>query len=151
MLRRVLLAIVFMALPVVAMAGDDLPKRLWEEPPGVRTMETRAPDEAKPTGNFVLGFEPQAEVTGEAPMTIDAPFVMKVKEKWPNCDVDRVCGNLVYLDCGSAMDGPAYYINGKTFEVLSTCGGVCMNPDEPCDCPPAAWKKCTQTPEGSKQ
>lgn len=143
---RFLLAALVMIWALPVLAGDETPQRLWQEPPGVRTMEPKAPGEAPPMGKYVLGFEPQVAVTGEPPMTIDAPFVMKVKEKWPNCDVDRVCGSLVYLDCGSAMDGPAYYINGKNFEILATCGGACMNPDEPCDCPPAAWKQCTQVP-----
>ena len=139
--------LVTLLLPFSAMAADDLPKRLWEEPPGVRTLETRAPDEEKPTGNFVMGFQPQVEVTGTVTAPASPEFVMKVRDKWPNCDLSRLCGNYAYVDCGSAMDGPAYYIDSKTLDIIAECGGACMNPDQPCNCPPKEWT-CNQTQEG---
>jgi hypothetical protein len=144
-LRLLVFLVLGVLVPAIAMAGDNLPQRMWSEQPGVRTLETAPPvpgagsSAAKPTGNFVLGFQPGVVVTGEKPIEVTAAFVMKVREKWPNCELERVCGSLIYVDCHSEVDGPAYYADGKTLDVIATCGGACMNVDKPCDCPPTAW------------
>ncbi len=56
-----------------------------------------------------------------------------------------VCGDIGYIDGGSAFDGPAWFVNEKTQEPISTCGGACMLPDRDqfvmCRklCPPPEW------------
>lgn len=60
--------------------------------------------------------------------------------KNPNygCVVKQECGDLVGVDCDSAADGPFYYVNKKTEEILAFCGGYCMGGQ--CeDCPPKEW------------
>lgn len=53
--------------------------------------------------------------------------------------------NIIFLDCGAAVDGPAYYFNAASGAVISTCGGACLTPDpeqqEVCRtlCPPPGW------------
>jgi len=52
---------------------------------------------------------------------------------------------IIYLDCGSAVDGPSYYFDEISGALISTCGGACMAPDpdqeEICKtlCPPPGW------------
>ena len=52
---------------------------------------------------------------------------------------------IIYLDCGAAVDGPAYYFDEASGALISTCGGACMTPDpeqqEICRtlCPPPGW------------
>lgn len=59
-----------------------------------------------------------------------------------NCSRSRVCGALAYVDCGSAVDGPAYYYERASGKVGGFCGGYCMADFEgKCakTCPPPAW------------
>lgn len=68
-----------------------------------------------------------------------------VAKNYPNCSKAVVCVDLAYVDCGSAVDGPSYYLNRKTGARISTCGGACWLPDsaqaEACRtrCPPKEW------------
>lgn len=64
--------------------------------------------------------------------TIDA------KKYGQNCRVEKVCGFLVGIDCQSSLDGPYYYINRKTEEIIGTCGGACRS-DKCANCPPKEW------------
>jgi hypothetical protein len=140
-LRRVVAVLALLSAAAVltnARADDGTPKRLFARPEGVVTTAPVKPGTAAPTGDFTLGYQPAVKVTGAPPINADAAFVMKVRDKWPNCDLQRVCGDLAYVDCGSAVDGPAYYINAA-LDVVATCGGACMNPAEPCNCPPDGW------------
>jgi hypothetical protein len=57
------------------------------------------------------------------------------------CKFLQACGELILIDCNSAADGPAYYIDPKAPKVVATCGGACMGgcsgcppPDWTCDC-----------------
>lgn len=90
-------------------------------------------------GSLLTGCDHSEEAGGE--IDLDA-FVAK---NYPNCSKAVVCGNLAYVDCHSAVDGPAYYLNGKTGTRISTCGGACMLPDSAqavvCRtlCPPKEW------------
>jgi len=53
------------------------------------------------------------------------------------CTLAQQCGELIFVDCNSAADGPAYYINQETSTLLATCGGACMRG---CSrCPPPEW------------
>lgn len=54
-----------------------------------------------------------------------------------NCRFIQECGALILVDCNSAADGPAYYINQKTEDLLATCGGACMRGCK--GCPPKEW------------
>lgn len=68
-----------------------------------------------------------------------------VKEHYPNCSAPVLCGDLAYVDCGSAVDGPSYYLEKKTGKRISACGGACWIPQgeqvEVCKtlCPPKQW------------
>jgi len=60
------------------------------------------------------------------------------------CSRDKTCGNLTGVDCGSAVDGPYYYVETITGRVVETCGGACMAGPDPdrglcVECPPRAW------------
>jgi hypothetical protein len=68
----------------------------------------------------------------------------EVKEKYgQRCEIIDTCGDIIHVDCMSAADGPAYYIQGE--EILMNCGGACMmgagEPDsKQCEqCPPKEW------------
>jgi len=62
-----------------------------------------------------------------------------------DCDEEIDCENLVFVDCGGDVDGPTYYFNRDTGDLISTCGGACLLPQgdqvEVCRtlCPPPAW------------
>ncbi|HEX8468068.1 MAG TPA: hypothetical protein VF620_09725 [Allosphingosinicella sp.] len=53
------------------------------------------------------------------------------------------CGDIGYIDLGSASDGPAYYFRREDGFVIGRCGGACMIdiPEGRCarECPPAQW------------
>lgn len=53
------------------------------------------------------------------------------------CKLIQECGDLLLVDCDSAADGPAYYLNQKTSRLLATCGGACMSGCT--GCPPEEW------------
>jgi hypothetical protein len=56
------------------------------------------------------------------------------------CKLVQQCGEMIYIDCNSAADGPAYYINQASAQLLATCGGACMRGCT--NCPPKEWA-CT--------
>ena len=55
----------------------------------------------------------------------------------------EVCGEVIYLPCDAAVDGPAYYLRAADGSQISKCGGACWHPHgdqiEVCRtlCPPA--------------
>lgn len=57
------------------------------------------------------------------------------------CWKRAVCGALTYVDCG--IDGPEYYVNTETEDVVASCGFACiaLEQQEYCarNCPPRAW------------
>ena len=61
------------------------------------------------------------------------------------CDAIEYCNDVGRLDCGSKVDGPLYYFNMHSEEIISVCGGACFNPGEDqqlvCEtmCPPPQW------------
>lgn len=64
---------------------------------------------------------------------------IKVKQLYgPACSVTESCGDMVYIDCGAAADGPAYYLD-KNLEVIGTSGGLCM---AGCSGAPKEWRIC---------
>ena len=54
-----------------------------------------------------------------------------------SCKVVQACGDQLLVDCNSAVDGPAYYVDTRAAKVLATCGGACMRGCK--DCPPPGW------------
>ena len=54
------------------------------------------------------------------------------------CKLAQQCGDLILVDCNSAADGPAYYLDQEASKLLATCGGACMR--ECTNCPPPEWK-----------
>jgi ankyrin repeat protein len=59
-----------------------------------------------------------------------------------DCKFRVQCGDTLLIDCNSAADGPAFYIDQRAGKVLSTCGGACMLGCK--DCPPPGWT-CSRT------
>jgi hypothetical protein len=53
------------------------------------------------------------------------------------CKLAGECGALIYVDCNSAADGPAYYLDQQASKLLATCGGACMRGCT--NCPPREW------------
>ncbi len=53
------------------------------------------------------------------------------------CTLAQQCEELILVDCNSAADGPAYYIDQKASKLLATCGGACMSGCT--NCPPPEW------------
>ncbi|MBF5044238.1 hypothetical protein FGE12_17705 [Aggregicoccus sp. 17bor-14] len=73
-----------------------------------------------------------------------APRAAEVKEGLASgrCHVNSTCGELSFVDCGMAADGPAYYVRTSSHEVLEVCGGACMSgprQDMCVACPPPEW------------
>jgi len=61
------------------------------------------------------------------------------------CEEVSRCNGIVKVDCQSAVDGPLYYFDEDTVDLINCCGGCCFTPDpakqEDCrvNCPPAGW------------
>jgi hypothetical protein len=53
-----------------------------------------------------------------------------------DCEEVAACGDLVYVDCNSAVDGPAFYFNRVSSQLISKCGGWTPRDEA---CPPPAW------------
>jgi hypothetical protein len=54
-----------------------------------------------------------------------------------DCKTDKVCGDIIGIDCNSAADGDYLYIDKNTKEIISYCGGYCMTGCT--NCPPEEW------------
>jgi len=66
----------------------------------------------------------------------------EIGQRAKSCGAPRICGKLGFVDCGQAMDRPAYYFVRKTGKIVSVCGGACMrDPTGQCRkrCPPPEW------------
>lgn len=65
-------------------------------------------------------------------------FGVNPKKYGDACVYQQSCGNLAAIDCNSAADGPLYYVNKTTKEIVAKCGGFCMAGG--CThCPPKEW------------
>ncbi|KKU95063.1 MAG: hypothetical protein UY22_C0001G0007 [Candidatus Amesbacteria bacterium GW2011_GWC1_48_10] len=62
-----------------------------------------------PQSNFLKDFDP--------------------KKYGPDCEYVSRCGNIISVNCRAEVDGPFYYVNKKTGEILEYCGGYCMTDD----------------------
>jgi len=58
-----------------------------------------------------------------------------------SCEIVDYCGFMVAVDCGAAVDGPLYYVDKDSGEILEYCGGFCERiGEEYCrECPPKEW------------
>jgi hypothetical protein len=54
-----------------------------------------------------------------------------------HCRLAQECGDLILVDCNSAADGPAYYLDQRASKLLATCGGACVRGCT--GCPPPEW------------
>lgn len=63
------------------------------------------------------------------------------KSYGPRCTYKAECGELAMISCMPEVDGPVYYVNKDSGDVVETCGGACMMPSEThCNsCPPESW------------
>ena len=54
------------------------------------------------------------------------------------------CGDIGFVDMGSAADGPAYFFRRRDGAIIGHCGGYCMGNPRRCarECPPRGWT-CT--------
>ena len=89
-----------------------------------------------PTAIIPEGVECEDAIPGDqAP----AKAQEDVKEAFgEHCGLERMCGDRWGVDCQTSVDGPYYYVDPETLEVIATCGGTCWV--EECeDCPPEAW------------
>jgi hypothetical protein len=92
-----------------------------------------------------------ASTSGATTSTELSPEVSRsIAERFPGppeggCSAPEVCGELVRVDCGAAVDGPLHYLERKDGSIVSNCGGACFRPVgaqiEVCEklCPPPGW------------
>ncbi len=70
-------------------------------------------------------------------------FISSVDQS--NCSDLEICGDIGKLDCGSSVDGPLYYFNLQSEQIISVCGGACFLPEGEQQlvcatmCPPVEW------------
>lgn len=66
----------------------------------------------------------------------------KIKEKFGEiCDIRETCGDMMFVDCGMEVDGPAYYVD-KNLNIIGHSGGFCFG--QKCSGPPKEWLSCKQ-------
>jgi hypothetical protein len=88
-----------------------------------------------------LESAPQEPSCKPQALTIAQAHLLSTLTGATECKFIQECGDLILMDCNSAADGPAYYINQKTAKILGTCGGACMRGCT--NCPPKEWTcKC---------
>src|SRR4030067_2056693 len=51
------------------------------------------------------------------------------KKYGPDCEYVGQCGNLISVNCRAEVDGPFYYVNKKTGEILEYWGESCVTDD----------------------
>jgi hypothetical protein len=65
--------------------------------------------------------------------------MIQIKTKYGyGCSIVETCDDMVYIDCGAAVDGPAYYLD-KNLEFIGPSGGLCM---QGCTGSPKEWDIC---------
>ena len=82
---------------------------------------------------------------GGSPPSHDFVAAAMARSGGIQCSEQGRCNGIVKVDCKSAADGPLYYFDEDTAELINCCGGCCFTPDpakqEDCrlNCPPAGW------------
>ena len=88
--------------------------------------------------NIALAFFIMAVgIAGAAFALSDQSVQIKIKYG-SDCTGVRTCDDMIYVDCGAAVDGPAYYLD-KNLEIIGTAGGLCM---AGCTGAPKEWTIC---------
>ena len=112
------------------MEGEIEPAEVGEAPEGGQ--------DGPQTGDPAEMRDPDKDA---ATLEQDADLVSRVKTEFGDtCRPERLCGEILGVDCLAATDGPYHYVKAESFETITTCGGVCRG--RPCnDCPPteAGW------------
>ena len=63
----------------------------------------------------------------------------------PDCKIVDYCGDTATVNCRAEVDGPFFYVNKYSGEILEYCGGYCLMPLESREgkycqnCPPKDW------------
>ena len=61
----------------------------------------------------------------------------------PDCNIVSYCNDMAAVNCHAEVDGPFFYVNKNSGEILEYCGGYCMGgPKEGkycINCPPKDW------------
>lgn len=71
----------------------------------------------------------------------------EIKEKFgQDCVIKQTCDDMMFVDCDSAEDGPAYFLD-KNLQVIGTSGGFCMTK---CSGAPQRWVDCPTKKEAEK-
>ena len=78
--------------------------------------------------------EPRGLTTEESALLARVGLV----DRPASCKFIQACGDVILVDCNSAADGPAYYIDRRSSRLLARCGGACMGGCV--GCPPQAWR-----------
>jgi len=77
--------------------------------------------------------EPRGLTTEESTLLARVGLV----DRPASCQFIQECGDVILVDCNSAADGPAYYIDRRSTKLVARCGGACMGGCV--GCPPKAW------------
>jgi hypothetical protein len=99
----------------------------------------KEPQEPEDSAGFAGPLAPEAPPEVEAPAKASPELTARIQRDFgERCRYERSCGELVGVDCDSAVDGPYYYVHRETLAVVSTCGGACMS-GSCTNCPPSVW------------
>jgi hypothetical protein len=71
-------------------------------------------------------------------LTASGCLSYRVASRFPDCRLERECGDLLGVDCDSAVDGPYWYVRKDDLSVVAGCGGLCMK-GHCTNCPPKEW------------
>ena len=136
-MTRPLLALL---LAVSACSGSTSATAPADAPADAPDAPVDAPAEKQPEGAGFADPKLADDPPAAKPATAEDPaLAARVKERFgADCRLERSCGDLVGVDCKSAVDGPYYYARRSDLEKVATCGGACMG-GRCTDCPPKAW------------
>jgi hypothetical protein len=67
---------------------------------------------------------------------------INVKKFGRDCEYAGECGNIIVVNCHAEVDGPLFYVDKETEEIIEYCGGYCMGGTSGIycrNCPPKNW------------
>ncbi|HEY0135180.1 MAG TPA: hypothetical protein VGB85_13925 [Nannocystis sp.] len=111
-----------------------------------KTPSATPPKTPPDEGDDNPGFADPKTAAGDEPAPATPPKTAEdpalaakiTKQFGERCKLERSCGDLLGVDCQSAVDGPYYYVQRRDLKTVATCGGACRRTG--CtDCPPKAW------------
>ncbi|MDC0716911.1 hypothetical protein [Nannocystis bainbridge] len=134
-MRRLLLALAPAVVLACSGAGGT------STPPAARPAPSTEPAAAE-SDSASFAAPPAADEpprNDPAQTDVSPELTARIKEKFgERCRYERACGELLGVDCDSAVDGPYHYVRRDSLELVSRCGGACMG-GACTDCPPKAW------------